>query len=62
MLINYLISQPIISILRVLARQRSQSDMAMLIDQSLYNVDSFQLECGVVLRDVPIAYKTWGIT
>ncbi|KAF8261827.1 homoserine O-acetyltransferase [Lactarius quietus] len=34
--------------------------MATLIDQSLYSVDSFQLECGVVLRDVPIAYKTWG--
>lgn len=34
--------------------------MAMLIDQSLYNVDSFQLECGIILLDVPIAYKTWG--
>ena len=26
----------------------------------MYNVGSFQLDCGVVLRDVPIAYKTWG--
>ncbi len=34
--------------------------MTSLIDQSLHSVDSFQLECGVVLRDVPIAYKTWG--
>ena len=35
--------------------------MTTLIDQSSYSVDSFQLECGVVLREVPIAYKTWGI-
>ncbi|KAH9018341.1 homoserine O-acetyltransferase [Lactarius hengduanensis] len=34
--------------------------MTSLIDQSLHSIDSFQLECGVVLRDVPIAYKTWG--
>ncbi|KAI9436899.1 Alpha/Beta hydrolase protein [Lactarius indigo] len=34
--------------------------MTSLIKQSLYSVDSFQLDCGVVLRDVPIAYKTWG--
>jgi homoserine O-acetyltransferase len=34
--------------------------MTSLIDQSLYSADSFQLECGVVLRNVPIAYKTWG--
>lgn len=34
--------------------------LSSLIGQSLYNVDSFQLDCGVVLRDVPIAYKTWG--
>ena len=37
-----------------------QQQLPSLIDQSLYTVDSFQLECGVVLRDVPIAYKTWG--
>ncbi len=34
--------------------------LSSLIGQSLYNVDSFQLDCGVVLRDVPLAYKTWG--
>ncbi|KAH8991623.1 Alpha/Beta hydrolase protein [Lactarius hatsudake] len=34
--------------------------MTSPIDQSLHSIDSFQLECGVVLRDVPIAYKTWG--
>jgi homoserine O-acetyltransferase len=34
--------------------------LSSLIDQSFYNLDSFQLECGVVLREVPVAYKTWG--
>jgi homoserine O-acetyltransferase/O-succinyltransferase len=34
--------------------------LSSLISQSLYNVESFQLDGGVVLRDVPIAYKTWG--
>ncbi|KAI9450501.1 Alpha/Beta hydrolase protein [Lactarius psammicola] len=38
----------------------NQCKMTSLINQSLHSVDSFQLECGVVLRDVPIAYKTWG--
>lgn len=31
-----------------------------LIDQAFYNVDLFQLDGGVILRDVSIAYKTWG--
>jgi homoserine O-acetyltransferase/O-succinyltransferase len=34
--------------------------LSSLEGQSLFNVGSFQLECGVVLRDVPVAYKTWG--
>jgi homoserine O-acetyltransferase/O-succinyltransferase len=34
--------------------------LSSLIDQSVYTVDSFQLECGVVLQEVPVAYKTWG--
>jgi len=38
----------------------SHHQLSSLIGQSLYNVVSFQLDCGVVLRDVPIAYKTWG--
>jgi homoserine O-acetyltransferase/O-succinyltransferase len=36
------------------------SHQLSLIDQSLSYVDSFQVECGVVLRDIPVAYKTWG--
>lgn len=30
------------------------------LDQSIFNVPSFTLECGTELRDVPVAYKTWG--
>ncbi|KAJ3550013.1 hypothetical protein NM688_g5118 [Phlebia brevispora] len=33
---------------------------AQLIDQEIYTVPSFTLESGRVLRDVPVAYKTWG--
>jgi homoserine O-acetyltransferase len=29
-------------------------------DQSLAIIPTFELESGVVLRDVPVAYKTWG--
>ncbi|KAJ7346038.1 Alpha/Beta hydrolase protein [Mycena albidolilacea] len=30
------------------------------LDQSVFNVPSFTLECGTELREVPVAYKTWG--
>lgn len=30
------------------------------IDQEILVLPSFTLECGETLRDVPIAYKTWG--
>ncbi|KAF8664339.1 hypothetical protein AX16_000760, partial [Volvariella volvacea WC 439] len=30
------------------------------IDQSVLVVPSFTLECGTVLNQVPVAYKTWG--
>jgi homoserine O-acetyltransferase len=33
---------------------------ADLIDQEVFRVPSFELECGAVLRDAPVAYKTWG--
>ena len=36
------------------------SKYASLIDQQYYKVPSFTLECGTVLREVPVAYKTWG--
>ena len=31
-----------------------------LIDQEIFIVPSFELECGTVLDQVPVAYKTWG--
>ena len=36
------------------------SSYAALIEQQIYTVRSFTLESGSVLRDVPVAYKTWG--
>ncbi|KAJ3056627.1 homoserine O- acetyltransferase [Rhizophlyctis rosea] len=33
---------------------------SLIPDQRLARFDSYQLESGVVLRDVAIAYKTWG--
>ncbi|KAF8531022.1 Alpha/Beta hydrolase protein [Gautieria morchelliformis] len=36
------------------------SNVAALIDQEIVIVPSFTLECGRVLRDAPVAYKTWG--
>ncbi|KAG6804819.1 homoserine O- acetyltransferase, partial [Tricholoma furcatifolium] len=34
--------------------------LAALVEQSVHIVPSFTLECGSVLKDVPVAYKTWG--
>lgn len=31
-----------------------------LVHQEIAVLPSFTLECGVTLRDVPVAYKTWG--
>lgn len=31
-----------------------------LIEQETFIVPSFKLECGTVLKQVPVAYKTWG--
>lgn len=31
-----------------------------LIDQRYYVVPSFELDCGTVLKNAQIAYKTWG--
>ncbi|GJE92117.1 homoserine O-acetyltransferase [Phanerochaete sordida] len=38
----------------------SSSPFAKLIDQDIHVVPSFTLESGKTLRDVPVAYKTWG--
>ena len=34
---------------------------ALIHGQNIHIVDSFTLESGVVLHQVPVAYKTWGI-
>lgn len=36
------------------------SVLAPLVDQNIYIVPSFTLENGRILREVPVAYKTWG--
>ncbi|KZT42777.1 homoserine O-acetyltransferase [Sistotremastrum suecicum HHB10207 ss-3] len=36
------------------------SRFASLIQQDYLVLPSFQLECGTILKQVPIAYKTWG--
>jgi homoserine O-acetyltransferase/O-succinyltransferase len=38
-----------------------ENPYAGLVDnQSLAIIPEFELESGIVLRDVPVAYKTWG--
>ncbi|KAG6890502.1 hypothetical protein C0995_007701 [Termitomyces sp. Mi166 len=34
--------------------------LTSLIEQTIHIVPSFALECGSVLKNVPVAYKTWG--
>ncbi|CCM04971.1 uncharacterized protein FIBRA_07169 [Fibroporia radiculosa] len=36
------------------------SPFSSLIAQEIHTIPSFTLESGYVLRDVPVAYKTWG--
>lgn len=36
------------------------SVLAPLVDQNIYTVPTFTLENGRILREVPVAYKTWG--
>jgi homoserine O-acetyltransferase/O-succinyltransferase len=33
---------------------------AFVNDQSIAIIPEYELESGVVLREVPVAYKTWG--
>lgn len=34
--------------------------LTSLIEQTIHTVPSFELESGHVLKQVPVAYKTWG--
>lgn len=36
------------------------SKYANLLEQNVYTVPSFTLESGRIIREVPVAYKTWG--
>ncbi|KAK7688042.1 hypothetical protein QCA50_008412 [Cerrena zonata] len=36
------------------------SAFAALLDQEIFFVPSFTLECGRILKNAPVAYKTWG--
>ncbi|THH26732.1 hypothetical protein EUX98_g7454 [Antrodiella citrinella] len=36
------------------------SSFASLLEQEVYTVPSFTLDSGRIIRDVPVAYKTWG--
>ena len=40
--------------------QPANSYTALISGQRIATVDSFELECGEVLQDVQVAYKTWG--
>ena len=39
---------------------RKMASYALLLDQSILTIPTFILECGSVIKGVPIAYKTWG--
>ncbi|KAF9463128.1 Alpha/Beta hydrolase protein [Collybia nuda] len=43
-----------------MANQDNTVALTSLIDQSIHTIPSFTLECGRTLKEVPIAYKTWG--
>jgi len=40
--------------------EKTVNPFASLIEQNSHFVPSFTLEFGHELRDVPVAYKTWG--
>ncbi|TFK62953.1 homoserine O-acetyltransferase [Pluteus cervinus] len=40
--------------------QPPSSSFSALIDQSIHVAEKFTLECGMTLKKVPVAYKTWG--
>jgi len=39
---------------------RKMASYALLLNQSILTIPKFTLECGSVIKEVPIAYKTWG--
>jgi homoserine O-acetyltransferase len=43
-----------------MSNQVDPAALTSLIDQSIYTIPSLTLECGTALKEVPVAYKTWG--
>lgn len=42
------------------ASEASKNPFGGLIEQQIAIVPSFTLESGATLKDIPVAYKTWG--
>jgi homoserine O-acetyltransferase len=42
------------------ASKPSKNPFGALIEQEIAIVPSFTLESGATLKDIPVAYKTWG--
>jgi len=42
------------------ASEASKNPFGDLIQQQIAIVPSFTLESGATLKDIPVAYKTWG--
>lgn len=42
------------------ASEASKNPFGALIEQELAIVPSFTLESGATLKNIPVAYKTWG--
>lgn len=51
---------PLSNPLHPMAPLSNPSNLASLLDQNIYTIPSFELESGHVLKQVPVAYKTWG--
>ncbi|KAI7593706.1 hypothetical protein KC346_g15800, partial [Hortaea werneckii] len=46
---------------RILPEDQTENPFVKLIpDQQIAVIPSFELESGVVLHDIPVAYKTYG--
>jgi homoserine O-acetyltransferase len=42
------------------ASESSKNPFGALIEQEIAIIPSFTLESGATLKDIPVAYKTWG--
>lgn len=42
------------------ASEASKNPFGALIEQEIAIIPSFTLESGASLKDIPVAYKTWG--